>query len=303
LLDPEFVAELEALRRLLRVRARSGLPGTAPGRTRGGSAEFEEHRAYAPGDDVQRIDWLAYARTGHPVLKEHRADEDTIVRLVVDASASLGFGEPKKIDCARRLAAALAHLALSSSERADLVVVEGSKEVRSGPDVASPAAGATLHRKGPRRGRTSLGALLRELLSTEPVGAVELSDALRRVLANTSRPGLLAVVSDFLDAGPFTDVLSRAAYEGHDLALVQVLSAEELRPELEGDFVLEDAETGETLELSIDAEALEAYRKRLESSFDTLRAVARRWTGTYVRARTDEPLVPVVRRILRRAID
>ncbi len=96
LLDPAFVRELEALRRRLEIRARSGGGGEHLARRKGSSAEFQEHRAYAPGDDMRRIDWAAYARTGEPVLKLFRAEEDVIARLVVDGSASLGFGEPSQ---------------------------------------------------------------------------------------------------------------------------------------------------------------------------------------------------------------
>ena len=69
LLDPEFVGELEALRRRLEIRARSGRLGDKTARRRGGTAEFSEHRAYEPGDDLRRVDWLAFARTGDPSCK------------------------------------------------------------------------------------------------------------------------------------------------------------------------------------------------------------------------------------------
>src|SRR5262245_26111442 len=88
LLDPAFLRELEALRRRLTIRARSGASGEHTARRRGGSAEFLEHRPYAPGDDLRRVDWAAYARSGEPVLKIFRAEEDVVVRLVCDASAS-----------------------------------------------------------------------------------------------------------------------------------------------------------------------------------------------------------------------
>src|SRR5262252_6800194 len=90
LLDPAFARELEALRRRMQVRARSGSGGDHTAKRRGSSAEFLEHRPYAPGDDLRRIDWLAFARTGEPVFKLFRAEEDVVVRMIVDASASLG---------------------------------------------------------------------------------------------------------------------------------------------------------------------------------------------------------------------
>src|SRR5437762_12718282 len=123
LLDPSFARELEALRRRLRVRARSGSGGDHLARRRGGSAEFLEHRPYAPGDDLRRMDWLAFARTGEPVFKLFRAEEDVVVRLVLDASASLDAGTPTKLEAAKRLAAAVGYMALADSERAQDVTV------------------------------------------------------------------------------------------------------------------------------------------------------------------------------------
>jgi len=83
LLDPGFVRELEALRRRMEVRARSGAAGEHIAKRRGGSAEFHEHRTYAAGDDLRRIDWSAYARSGEPVVKVFRAEEDVVARLLL----------------------------------------------------------------------------------------------------------------------------------------------------------------------------------------------------------------------------
>src|SRR3954471_5427063 len=118
LLGPDFVRELEVLRRRLDIRARSGGGGEHLAKRRGGSAEFQEHRAYAPGDDLRRIDWAAYARTGEPVLKLFRAEEDLVARLVCDGSASM----EAKLDTMKRLAAAIGYMTLAGSERAQVFV-------------------------------------------------------------------------------------------------------------------------------------------------------------------------------------
>jgi len=122
LLDAEFVRELDALARRLEIRARSGGIGDHAARRRGGSSEFQEHRGYSPGDDPRRIDWAAFARSDEPVLKVFRTEEDWALRVVCDASASLDYGEPRKIDVARRISAAIGYLALARSERAQLFV-------------------------------------------------------------------------------------------------------------------------------------------------------------------------------------
>jgi uncharacterized protein (DUF58 family) len=287
LLDAAFVRELEVLRRRLEIRARSGGSGEHIAKRRGGSAEFHEHRAYAPGDDMRRIDWAAYARSGEPVLKLFRAEEDVIARIVCDASASLAYGSPMKIDAARRIAAAVGYMTLARSERAQLFV-----------------AGEGITREGtPARGRAGLTGLLRALDAIKPKGGTDLARAIDTVVQKSYRPGMLVTISDFFDSGPLMTALGRAAKAGHDVALVQVAAPEEIEPNFEGDWALEDAETGATVEVTMDAAAIEAYVLRFAGLCEELRAWARRHGAVYVRVRTDEPLEAAIRRFVSRSVD
>jgi uncharacterized protein (DUF58 family) len=287
LLGPDFVRELEVLRRRLEVRARSGGGGEHVARRRGGTSDFEQHRAYEPGDDLRRIDWAAYARSGEPVLKLFRAEEDVVARLVCDASASLGCGDPPKLDTARRLAAAVGYMTLARSERAQLFV-----------------AGAGLVRESaPVRGRGGLPALFRSLEGVEARGGTDLGRAIDAVVAKSARPGLLLIVSDFLDPGPVTTALGRARKAGHDVALAHVVAPDELEPSFEGDCALEDAETSAVVEVTMDEAAIEAYVLRFAGLCEQLRAFAKKHGASYVRARTDEPLEGPVRRLTARSVD
>lgn len=287
LLDPDFVRELEALRRRLEIRARSGHSGERVAKKRGGSAEFEEHRPYAPGDDPRRIDWLAYARTGAPVTKVFRAEEDVVLRVMVDASASMDHGEPRKFEVAKKLAAAMAYMALASSERAQLLAAnDGLSKM--------PA---------PSRGRAGLVPFLRELDGLVTGGLTDLARAIDDARKRSPRPGLLAVFSDFFDGGAVIESLGRARAAGHQIVLVQVLAPDELEPSFEGDFALEDAETGALVEMTMDPSALEAYAARLAGLFEELRACAKRLGASYVRTRTDEPLEATIRRIVAQQVD
>jgi hypothetical protein len=134
-------------------------------------------------------------------------------------------------------------------------------------------------------------------------GTTDLGGALRAVVEAAPRPGLLVVVSDFLDAGPVTSALTLCRASGHDLALVQILDPSELDPELEGDLSLVDAETGQTLEVTADPAAIEAYLLRIAGLAEELRSFARRTGATYVRATTDESLLAIVRRFVSRSVD
>jgi uncharacterized protein (DUF58 family) len=287
MLDAGFVRELEALRRRLRVRARSGGGGDHTAKRRGSSAEFLEHRPYAPGDDLRRIDWLAFARTGEPVFKLFRAEEDVVVRMVVDASASLEAGDPSKLEVGKRIAAAIGYMALADSERTQ---------------VMAASEGLTFISE-PTRGRNALPKLLRELDRVELKSGTDLSKAIEQATLRSPRPGMLVVISDFMDDGPFDAAITRAAAAGHDIALVQVLSRDEVEPHYDGDYALVDAESNAVVEVTMDAGALEAYLARLNQLVLGLRALAKKVRGMYVRAVTDEPLLPVVRRFVGRTVD
>ncbi|HTQ05912.1 MAG TPA: DUF58 domain-containing protein [Polyangiaceae bacterium] len=292
LLAPEFLRELEILKRRLEIQARSGGAGERVSRRRGSSAEFHEHRPYEPGDDLRRIDWHAFARSGQPVTKLFRAEEDAVVRIVLDASASLEFGTPSKLDAARRVAAAIGYLSLASGQRAELWIAH-----------PTGAGRLPLERTPPRRGRAGVTALLRDLSRVSAGGGTDLSAPVRALVEHAPRPGLVVVVSDFFDAGPVTSALGLARASGHDLALVQILDPTELDPELEGDLSLVDSESGESVEVTADGAAIEAYLLRITGLIEELRAFARRHGATYVRATTDESLLALVRRLVARSID
>ncbi|HEY4157440.1 MAG TPA: DUF58 domain-containing protein [Polyangiaceae bacterium] len=295
LLDPAFRNELRALARLLSIEARSGASGERTSNRRGGSAEFHEHRPYAPGDDLRRVDWLAFARTGEPVVKQFRAEEDAIVRILLDVSASLDFGNPRKIEVARRLSAAIGYLALEHGERVQVLVARAKDD--------APGARSLEQVSGPRRGRDALPALLRDLSAPQPGGSLDLARAIDLTVQRSARPGLLVILSDFLDAGQVTLALSRARSQGHQLSLVQVLSPEELEPPLEGDYSLVDSESLQQVEVTVDAGAVEAYVLRLTGLIEELRAWARKHGQVYLRVVTSEPLQGVMRRFVSRVID
>lgn len=296
LLDAEFVRELERLKRRLDTDARSGEIGQGAAPRQGSATEFSQHRHYAPGDDLRRIDWLAFARSGQPVVKQYQAEEDAVGRILIDHSASLGFGSPAKLDAAKRIAGAFSYLWLSRGLRCQLVGVEEATT----PMHAGPVSTVSHTRFfAARRGRPLLARALREIESLRAAGPTQLIQWVNQIVNQSLRPGILVVLSDFLDPKSPLVALDRARARGHDVVLVQVLSPEELAPDLEGDLELTDSETGRTLTVSIDSDSLQAYHRRLASLCKGLEGWAKKRRQTYVRASSAEPLAPVMLSLLR----
>ena len=267
LLSADFLRRLERLRLLARRRF-AGSAGSRRSRRRGASVEFADHRAYSPGDDIRRIDWNVFARAEELVLRLYVAEEDLTLTLLVDCSASMGQGG--KLDIARRLAAALAYIALSGSERVSVLPwsVRGSA-----PNGA-----------GPWRGRRGIARAFSALASLEAQGETDLRGAVEGLLARRPQPGLAVIISDFMDprfVGPNADgtgpksAIDMLVGSGFEPVLFQVLSHEEVEPAANEEAAFVDAETGERVELSLDRYVIDAYQRRLREFLASIEGYAR----------------------------
>lgn len=213
-----------------------------------------------------------------------------MVHLLLDRSASLGTGTPSKLWLAKRLCAALGHLSLCAGARVRLA---------SGPGRDANSVSFTPE----RHGRRALVALLQQLDQVAPEGQTHLGNWVRDLIATTARPGLLIAVSDFLDPEPVLGELDLARARGHDLALVQVLSRQELDPTFEGDLELVDVETEERIELSMDPTAMQAYLVALSEWCERLRAWSKQRGQAYVRVTSEAQLLPALRKLVLREQD
>lgn len=296
LLSAGELAELDRLRRHLALRTATEGQGSRMSRRRGQSPEFVDHRPYSPGDDLRRLDWNVLARSDQTVIKRYRAEEEAAVRVAVDVSASMGMGEPLKLVLARKVAAAIGYVALAEGERAQIATMS----VR-GVDIGSP-----------KRGKGQWGAIrdrLRRIRADEPTAESSLApeSTMTELLRRAGRAGILVVITDALtpngDIESWPRAIARARSAGHDVRLVQILSPEDIDPPWDGDLELVDAESGGVVDVTFDARAREAYARRLESLVAALREGCRRAKAAYARARSDESVIPVVRRLAGGALD
>ena len=107
LLSPEMLAQLERLELVTRKVFRGRMKGERRSKRKGQSVEFADFRNYVPGDDLRFIDWNLYARLEKLFLKMYLEEEDLHFYALIDASASMDFGNPTKLYYAKQLAAAL----------------------------------------------------------------------------------------------------------------------------------------------------------------------------------------------------
>ncbi len=252
---------------------------------RGVGLEFADYRTFSPGDDIRAIDWRVYARNRHLLLKLFEEEEDLHVHLLLDCSASMGWGAPPKFDPARRIVAGLAYLALANLDRAGIAPL--------GPLVPSPWS--------PSRGRARFLRLLRYLESCEAAaGAFELRGAVGRWLASRPRRGLVIWVTDAWGASldDAFEALDRLRYARHDVGVVQIRHADEAEVGELGEFAYEDVETGTTKTMIVDRAAARAYRESVETYEARLTEYCRRHGIARLRADAGESATEVLRRAL-----
>lgn len=199
----------------LELAARRVLDGLYSGRHRsamhGSSIDFAEHRPYQPGDELRTIDWRAFARTDRLLIRRFHDDRQLPVALIVDHSASMAYGEPRKHDTALVTAAAIGLLAIDQGDSAR-VLADGTSTWTA--DLGG-AIGAT--------------RLAQVLEAGKPSGTCDLAVVLRSATDLLKRRSLVVVVSDLLcDPVPLLPPAADLAARGHELAFIQVLDATEL---------------------------------------------------------------------------
>lgn len=247
LLEPSFIRMLDRLSLVTRRMMAGDMQGERRSPRRGSSVEFADYRAYTPGDDFRQIDWKLYGRMERVFLKLFVAEEELTIHLLLDTSASMDWGEPNKLHYARQIAAAFGYVALSGLDRVSVTAFGGS--------------GATL-----RSVRGKRGALpLLDFLGRVPAGgSASLANVCRRYAQQATKAGPLLLCSDLMDA-TWQDALKALTTRSFEVIVLHTLAPQELRPELDGDFRLLDAEGGDPVEISADPQLLRRYEENLKS--------------------------------------
>ncbi|HEY0551416.1 MAG TPA: DUF58 domain-containing protein, partial [Verrucomicrobiae bacterium] len=121
LLTPELLRRLEQIQLRAARRAKSSAKGERRSKARGQSVEFADYRNYVAGDDLRYLDWNLFGRLEKLFLKLYEEERELPVRIFLDCSESMSFGEPRKFDFARQIAAAMGYVALCGFDRVTIV--------------------------------------------------------------------------------------------------------------------------------------------------------------------------------------
>lgn len=244
----------EALRRARRVElvaarlVNDAMVGSYLSGFKGRGTDFEELREYVPGDDVRTIDWNVTARTGRPFVRLHREERELTLVLAVDISGSsdFGSGEQSTRERAAEVAATLAVSALKAGDKVGLLLFSDNAE----------------HWVPARKGRRHVLRVVRDiLLHPAKSRRTAFSKPLRRLARAVRRRAAVFVLSDFLPGAEGPEAMVAALGElnaRHDVACVHLVDDRTRTLPDAGRLALEDAETGEIIEVDTGSASVRA---------------------------------------------
>ncbi len=274
-------------------RRRGGTWGERRSTRRGAGIEFADYRDYTPGDDPRRVDWNLYARLDRPYVRLFEEEEDLAVTVVLDGSGSMGWEAPEadgagaaRWPMALRLSTALGAIALLKGDALRGMLLRGDSIAAAWPRA---------------RGRAAVPRWTNWIADLTPGGSSNLGAALKALAQRPIRPGLLLLLTDGYDPAGLRAGITALAARGHEVALLHLLTPEEIDPELHGDLRLVDVETEAQREITVDGARLAAYRRHFEAWQADLRKLAGQHRGRYALLRTDMALQRLLLEELRRA--
>ena len=214
---------------------------------KGQGMEFDEVREYQPGDEVRSIDWNVTARTGIPHVKRFEEERELTVTFLVDLSASGEFGSRSKLknEVAAEICALLAFSAIKNNDKVGLVVFTDEVEL-----FVPPA-----------KGTSHVLRLIRNLLEFKPRQArTNIAGAIDFLAKVTNKRSVVFLVSDSLEAD--CERSMRILGKRHDVIAISVTDPVEVKMPNVGLVELEDAETGELIQIDTGSAA---FRKQYEA--------------------------------------
>jgi uncharacterized protein (DUF58 family) len=284
LFGDEFQHKLEMLAIVSRKVFAGRMRADRRSKKQGSGVEFADHRDYVPGDDFRYVDWNVYQRFARLLVRLYEEEEDLSIYFLIDASASMGFGHGRKLDQARRLAAALAYVGLSNLDR--VTVVSLSDRVVS--------------RMPTTRGKGRIFKVLEFLENMSPGGPTDLAEALRTFVAQHKRRGLAVLISDLYDPAGFEAGINVLRYNKFEPYVLHVVDPSETRPDLHGDVVIYDCETGEEREVTVTEPLLRRMQQAVVDYANQIEHFCTSRQVPYFSANVDTPFEELVLSLFRR---
>lgn len=278
-IDEAFLSELESLQTILKNNVAGMFGGNRRSKNFGSSCEFADYRDYVPGDDITKIDWNAYARFDKLYEKLYFDERQMHTRIYIDASRSMNHGaDNEKAEQAIRIAAAFAYLSVCEMDKVSIYAIHGTEleEVVSG-----------------MVGKDAYIGCINKLNGIEFTSDAKISEAI--VPSAVGRgDGFSIIISDYLTEENFESAIDRLCEQKRDVLCVQILSREEINPQLRGKMHLFDSEaSSKYFRKKIDQDVVRAYKDALKYVIERIKLYCESRGAQYLFVPAHEPVSDV----------
>jgi len=281
MISTEFLNELDRFHLVVKKRVTSNYTGPRRSIAAGRGLTFKDHRAYVPGDDIRLIDWKVFARTDDLHIKTFEEDRNLTVHIILDSSASMGFGKPiSKFDYAAMLGTGFAYLSMRDNEKFQYSTFDEKLEVFQ-----------------PRRGMSHLASMVHHLNNTKTQGLSKLLDSMLQYKKLIGSRSLLVLVSDFLiNINEIIEAMY--ALGDNEIKIIQVLDPIEKNLNYQGDFKLIDSETKNMLRTYISPRLRVQHQQMLDSHCAKIEETCNKLGIHFFQITTNTPLFDAFYRVL-----
>ena len=257
-INEEFLSRLDILETILKNNVAGMFGGNKQSKygSFGSSSEFADYRDYMPGDDITKIDWNVYARFDKLYLKLFLDERQMHTRIYIDASRSMDYGNGHKAEQAIKLAAAFAYLSVNEMNRVSVYTIKGDAIEEIIPLTA---------------GKEAFYNRIGNFNGIEFDGDSRISEAILPSVVGMG-DGMSLIISDFLTDDDYETAIEHLVSKKRDVFCMQILSPEEINPQLTGKMHLFDSENfDKTYKKNIDRDILKAYKSAVAYATERIR--------------------------------
>ena len=272
MISPDFLRNLDRFNLIISKRINSKYFGSRASDQQGRGSQLSDHRIYSQGDDFKLINWNIYAKTENLYIKRFDEERNLTVHVIIDQSASMNYGDPKKFEYASMLGVGFAYLSLKQNEKFRFATFS--------KDINVFQSKKTLHH---------VGTMIDYLENLELKGGSNFTKSMTNYKPSIRTKSLIIIISDFLfDPKVLEEGLLRLGNQ--EIKVIQLLDETEKNINISGNVKLKDIETEETMNTYISQRLISEYESSLQKHVSELRKVCLRMKADFYSINTKEPI-------------
>ncbi|SNS16543.1 Protein of unknown function DUF58 [Anaerovirgula multivorans] len=262
----EFLREIEGLKITPKRKILQGTKGNTASFGLGSSTDFFEHRPYAPQDDLRKLDWKLYCRTKELYVRQFTEESQIHIKIILDASLSMDYGEHNKFQLAKQLSMGLGYLTLKGLNLLTVVKLNDQSEIveyklnNIDQFYDFKVKMERLHCEG----KTNYEGLIQQ---------------------EVFYSGITFLFTDFLSQG-YEKMLDFLASRNEEIIAFHILSEEERSPKLKENLKLIDTETGEEQRIAVTKDIHSIYKEKISAFLDETKEKCNRRGIKYIFSET-----------------